>query len=236
MFAAKVIMSPASSELRLFPLQDRDAKFLYRWIILISVVSAILITPGLIFLKTGRSDELYNLFVIASGLSVTILMIAMVWRSRKRVAEAICAGSSDGTCVESSLRMRLARSWHYFGILYVAASGTIWLTNVFLGSQGKIINLIASLFLIPIFIGLDQWVQRLLKIASGELPEVIDLSGDEKPETTQGPGEDEESNIKHFAPMGYRSSPGPNFCRGRVENNYGPDTRFCDLGIYQNKN
>jgi small-conductance mechanosensitive channel len=201
MFAAKVIMSPASSELRLFPLQDRDAKFLYHWIILISVVAAILITPGLIFLKTGRSDELYNLFSIASGLSVTILMIAMVWQSRKRVAEAICAGSSEGTCVESSLRMRLARSWHYFGILYLAASGTIWLTNVFLGSEGKIINLIASLFLIPIFIGLDQWVQRLLKIASGELPEVIDLSGDEKHETTPGPEADEKSNIKHFAPL-----------------------------------
>ena len=201
MFAAKVIMSPASPELRLFPLQDRDAKFLYHWIILISLVAAILVTPGLIFLKTGRSDELFNLFVIASGLSVTILMIAMVWQSRKRVAEAICAGSSDGTCVESSLRMRLARSWHYFGILYVAGSGTIWLTNVFLGSQGKIINLIASLFLIPIFIGLDQWVQRLLKIASGELPEVIDLSGDEKPETTQEPEEDDKSNIKHFAPL-----------------------------------
>jgi small-conductance mechanosensitive channel len=201
MFAAKVIMSPASPDLRLFPLQDRDAKFLYHWIILISLVAAILITPGLIFLEVGRSDELFNFFVIASGLSVTILMIAMVWQSRKRVAEAICAGSSDGTCVESSLRMRLARSWHYFGILYLAASGTIWLTNVFLGSQGKIINLIASLFLIPIFIGLDQWVQRLLKISSGELPEVIDLSGDEKPETTQGPEEDEKANLKHFAPL-----------------------------------
>jgi len=201
MFAAKVIMSPALPELRLFPLQDRDAKFLYRWIILISVVSALLITPGLIFLKVGRSDELYHLFYIASGLSVTILMIAMVWQSRKRVAEAICADSSEGTCVESSLRIRLARSWHYFGILYVAASGTIWLTNVFLGSQGKVIDLIASLFLIPIFIGLDQWVQRLLKIASGELPEVIDLSGDEKPETTPEPEEEKKANIKHFAPL-----------------------------------
>ena len=117
MFAAKVIMSPASSELRLFPLQDRDAKFLYHWIILISVVAAILIAPGLIFLTVGRNEELFNLFFIASGLSVIILMIAMIWQSRKRVAEAICAGSSEGTAVESSLRMRLARSWHYFGIL-----------------------------------------------------------------------------------------------------------------------
>ena len=200
-FAARIIMSPNTQALRLLPLQDQDATFLYRWIIRISVVAAIFITPGIIFLDAGRSEALYNLFFILSGLSVSILMIAMIWQSRHRVAEAICADAAEGVCVESSLRTKFARTWHYFAILYVAGSGAFWLINVFLGSKGRIINLIASLFLIPIFIGLDQWVQRLLKIASGELPEVIDLSGDEKPETTRGPEEDEESNIKHFAPL-----------------------------------
>ena len=200
-FFGRIIMSPTSQALRLLPLQDQDATFLYRWIIRISVVAAIFITPGIIFLNAGRSEALYNLFFIVSGLSVSILMIAMIWQSRHRVAEAICAEAAEGVCVESSLRTKFARTWHYFAILYVVGSGTFWLVNVFLGSKGRIINLIASLFLIPIFIGLDQWVQRLLKIASGELPEVIDLSGDEKPETTPGPEEDEKANIKHFAPL-----------------------------------
>jgi small-conductance mechanosensitive channel len=199
--AARIIMSPTTRALRLLPMQDQDAAFLYRWIIGISVVAAIFITPGIIFLEAGRSETLFNLFFIASGLSVSILMIAMIWQSRHRVAEAICADAPEGVCVESSLRTKFARTWHYFAILYVAGSGTFWLINVFLGSKGRIIDLIGSLFLIPIFIGLDQWVQRLLKIASGELPEVIDLSGDEKPETTPGPGEDEKANIKHFAPL-----------------------------------
>ena len=199
--AARIIMSPATRALRLLPLQDQDAAFLYRWIVRISVVAAIFITPGIIFLDAGRSEALYNLFFIASGLSVSILMIAMIWQSRHRVTEAICADAAGGVCVESSLRTKFARTWHYFAILYVAGSGTFWLINVFLGSKGRIINLIASLFLIPIFIGLDQWVQRLLKIASGDLPEVIDLSGEEKPETTEAPEEDKKSNIKHFAPL-----------------------------------
>ncbi|MGB5747837.1 MAG: mechanosensitive ion channel family protein [Desulfobacterales bacterium] len=199
--AARIIMSPATRALRLLPLQDQDAAFLYRWIVRISVVAAIFITPGIIFLEAGRSATLFNLFFIASGLSVSILMIAMIWQSRHRVAEAICADAPEGVCVESSLRTKFARTWHYFAILYVAASGTFWLINAFLGSRGRIIDLIGSLFLIPVFIGLDQWVQRLLKIASGELPEVIDLSGDEKPETIQGPEEDEKANIKHFAPL-----------------------------------
>ncbi len=208
-FVARIIMSPATPALRLLPLQDRDAKFLYRWIIRISLVAAMFITPGFIFFSAGRSEELYNLFFILSGLSVSILMIAMIWQSRQRVVEAICADASDAACVEDSLRIKFARKWHYFAILYVAGSGTFWLINVFLGSKGKIINLIISLFLIPIFIGLDQWVQRLLKIASGELPEVIDLSGENKSETSEvvlsetsgEPLQDKKTNIKHFAPL-----------------------------------
>jgi small-conductance mechanosensitive channel len=182
-------------------LQDRDAIFLYRWIFRISLVAGIFITPGIVFLSAARSQELYNLFFLVSGLSVSILMIVMIWQSRHRVAEAICTDASDGTCVDGTLLIKFARSWHYFAILYVAGSGTFWLINVFLGSKGRILNLIASLFLIPIFIGLDQWMQRLLKIASGELPEVIDLNSEEKAETIKASQEVKETNIKHFAPL-----------------------------------
>jgi small-conductance mechanosensitive channel len=200
-FAAKMITAPKKSALRLLPLQDRDAIFLYRWIFRISLVACILITPGIVFLSATRSQELYNLFFLFSGLSVSILMIVMIWQSRHRVAEAICTDASDGTCVDGTLLIKFARSWHYFAILYVAGSGTFWLINIFLGSKGRILNLIASLFLIPIFIGLDQWMQRLLKIASGELPEVIDLNSEEKAETIKASQEVKETNIKHFAPL-----------------------------------
>ncbi|MBW2483263.1 MAG: mechanosensitive ion channel family protein [Deltaproteobacteria bacterium] len=108
------------------------------------------------------------------------------------------------------MRVKFARIWHYFAMLYVAGSGTFWLLNALMGSKGKIINLIASLFLIPLFIGLDQWVQRLLKIASGELPEIIDFSSEDKSKTSaepqfetvgQEPEIDQKRNIKHFAPL-----------------------------------
>ena len=200
-FAARVIMSPTKPSLRLLPLQDRDAKFLYRWIFRISLVAGAFICPGIIFLSAGRSQELYNLFFILSGLSVSSLMIIMIWQSRHRVAEAICTDSTEGTCVEASLRIKFARNWHYFAILYVAGSGAFWLINVFMGRKGDILNLIASLFLIPIFIGLDQWVQRLLKIASGELPEVIDLNEEEKAAAEDGAQEISKTNIQHFAPL-----------------------------------
>jgi len=200
-FAARVIMAPKKPALRLLPLQDRDATFLYRWIFRISLVAAGLITPGIIFLSAGRSQDLYNLFFIISGLSVSILMMVMIWQSRHRVAEAICADAGKDSCEEGTLRIKFARTWHYFAILYVAGSGAFWLINVIMGSKGRILNLIASLFLIPIFIGLDQWVQRLLKVASGELPEVIDLNSEEKAEAAESSPVVQKSNIKHFAPL-----------------------------------
>jgi len=199
--AARVIMAPKKPALRLLPLQDRDAIFLYRWIFRITLAAAVFIAPGVIFLSAGRSLELFNLFYTLSGLSVSILMIVMIWQSRHRITEAICADASKGTCEEGTLLIKFARYWHYFAILYVAGSGTFWLINVFLGSKGRILNLIASLFLIPIFIGLDQWMQRLLKIASGELPEVIDLNSEEKTAAVETSPEVNKTNIKHFAPM-----------------------------------
>ena len=208
-FAARIILAPATPSLRLLPLQDRDSKFMYRWIVRISLVAAILLIPGDIFLNAGRSVELFNLFFIATGLSITLLMIVMIWQSRHRVAEAICSDAPEGDCVVDSLRAKFARTWHFFAILYVAGSGIFWLVNVLMGSRGEILNLIAVLFLIPIFIGVDQWVQRLLKIASGELPEVIDLSGEEKSSTTEETQtdtseaslEEKKTDIKHFAPL-----------------------------------
>ncbi len=59
-------------------------------------------------------------------------------------------------------------------------------------------NLILSLFVIPVFIGIDQWAQRLLKQASGESMEILDLSGDSVREVPPPTGE---SRMKHYVPL-----------------------------------
>jgi small-conductance mechanosensitive channel len=63
--------------------------------------------------------------------------------------------------------------------------------------------LIYSLFLIPVFIGLDQWVQKLLTITSGEAREIIDLG---KPEdAAEGAGvqlqEPKRSGMETYVPL-----------------------------------
>jgi small-conductance mechanosensitive channel len=199
--AAKVVLSPASSSLRLLPLQDDDAVFLYRWFTRFAIVAAIFAAPGLIFRDAGGSLVIFTQIYSTAGLSLTLVLLAMIWNSRKRVAAAISGDDGTDTGPVSPLRVKFAKTWHYFASLYAIGIGGFWMINILISGRGEIIKLIASLFLIPIFIGLDQWGQRLLKMASGELPETIELSDDDKPETFDAHQADSGIDIKHYVPF-----------------------------------
>ncbi len=200
-FAAKVVFSPVSAKLRLLPMHDDDAEFLYRWILRVTLLVVLFSIPATIFLDVGESPRLFILLLGAAGLGVTILLAVMIWQSRKRVARAIYPGDQQDTNTASPLRSGFAKSWHFFAMFYVLGMGTFWSVKVWATGWGDILNLITSLFLIPIFIGLDQLGQRLLKMASGELPEVIDLSGDDETEAAEERPVDKKTDIKHFAPL-----------------------------------
>ncbi|MBT8372015.1 MAG: mechanosensitive ion channel family protein, partial [Deltaproteobacteria bacterium] len=105
----------------------------------------------------------------------------------------------------SSLRAALARKWHYFAILYVLVAGGIWVVRALNYENPDVVNLILSIFLVPIIIGVDQWVQRLFKIASGESRETIDLSPDHLPESEEKQDAPGKMNIQHYIPLIRRS-------------------------------
>ncbi|MDH3928452.1 MAG: mechanosensitive ion channel family protein, partial [Deltaproteobacteria bacterium] len=164
---------------------------------------AALIAGASIIVQSMRiSEELYLLLYSAAGLSVFLLFIIMIWQSRQRVAQAICRDAADSTCDHSPLRAGFAKSWHIFAILYVIFAGFFWQISALIAGKGKIIKLIASLFVIPLFLGIDQWGQRLLKAASGELPETIDLSGDDEPDTDGEVTADFGRQVDKKAPLG----------------------------------
>jgi small-conductance mechanosensitive channel len=189
---ARIVLSPGAPALRLVPMADKDATFLYRWFFRITAVAAVIVGASEIVQNIGISEDLYLLLYSASGLSVILLLVVMIWQSRHRVALAICQDAAAGTCDYSPLRAGLAKSWHILAIVYVIAMGTFWQISALIEGKGTVLRLITSLFLIPLFIGIDQWGQRLLKVASGELPETFDLSGDQQVEAgadPQGAGE-----------------------------------------------
>ncbi len=186
-FLARIVFSPGAPALRLVPMADADATFLYRWFFRITAVAAVIVGASGIVRNIGLSEELYLLLYSASGLSVILLIVVMIWQSRQRVAQAMCQDAAEGTCDHSPLRAGLAKSWHIFAILYVIIMGMFWQISALIEGRGTVLKLIASLFLIPIFIGIDQWGQRMLKVASGELPKTFDLSEDPKVEAGADP-------------------------------------------------
>ncbi|MCP4627847.1 MAG: mechanosensitive ion channel [bacterium] len=168
--AANLALSPAAPALRLFPLQNEDAKFLYRWTIIIVVAAIIMAYIGYLFKGAGISQENFLLLYSMSGLSVSLLVVVMIWRSRRRVARAILPGEYAGDDAIHSLRAGIAVSWPWFAMLYVIGIGGFWFIRGLAKGEAAIVPQLTSLFLIPIFIGLNRWAERLLDIASGLSP------------------------------------------------------------------
>jgi len=200
-FAARVIIAPKSPSLRLFPMEDTDASFLYQWIIRIVLIVGIIDGISEILNQLAISRQLYLLMYGSTGIVIIIALVIMIWQSRKRVAQAILIQESDTIEDAKTLQATFARSWHYFATLFVMVAGAIWVTKALNEENVSVLNLITSIFLIPIVIGVDQWVQRLLKIASGESRETIDLSDDEPPKPDKQLEAGSKMDMKHYVPL-----------------------------------
>jgi len=200
-FGARVIFSPSTSALRLFPMQDRDASFLYKWIIGITFIAGFFAGIASLFENLGVDKHLFLMMYSLAGAAVILALVIMIWQSRKRVGQAIWSEDADAGSGARSMRAALARNWHYFATLYVLAAGGIWVGKALNEENVTVVNLILSIFLIPIVIGVDQWVQRLLKIASGESRETIDLSDDEPAKPDEPADAAGKMDIAHYVPL-----------------------------------
>jgi small-conductance mechanosensitive channel len=136
-----------------------------------------------------------------SGVVVILALVVMIWQSRKRVTQAILGEDVDPGPGNGSLRAGFARNWHFFATLFVLVAGGIWVAKALNEENVTVVNLIISIFLIPIVIGVDQWVQRLLKIVSGESRETIDLSDDAPPESEEQPEPAGKMDIANYIPL-----------------------------------
>jgi small-conductance mechanosensitive channel len=183
--AAKLVLSPVVPAMRLFPMQDEDAKFLYRWFIRISVTMMVIGASSYIFRGVGGiSQERFEMIYMIAGMSIVVLVAVMIWRSRRRVSRAIWPGDPARDETKPSLRARIAKSWHWFAMLYVIGMGVYWVIKGLADERGALIPLLISIFLIPIFIGLSQWAEHLLNIASGISPTPYSPQDTGSPEAT----------------------------------------------------
>ena len=183
---ARLAAAPKAPEVRLVALSDSDARLLYGWIVGIAAAVSPPAMLGLALQKSGAGRELYMLVYAAAGPIVSILLAILIWKIRHRVAKAICPLEPESLAV-SPLRRRCADLWHYPTIVFVLTVGVTWWANALIHGEASILRLVLSLFLIPLCIALDQWLQAMLGRLERKPREIIDFTAPEEDgETADG--------------------------------------------------
>jgi small-conductance mechanosensitive channel len=203
MFAARAILAPQAAGLRLAPMSDADAALIYSWMMRITAVCALIAAIAASLRAAGISRDVFLLIFSSAGAAVSVLLIALILQIRERVAQAIAPPADSTPVPGNAVRSRLARIWHYLAMLYVAAIGGYWVARMLTHGDVTIINLVLSLFLIPVFIGVDQWVQKLLAVASGGSRQIIELGQPEDSAPASGIHlqEPEKAGVQTYIPL-----------------------------------
>jgi small-conductance mechanosensitive channel len=202
-FGARVILSPKAAGLRLAPMSDADAGLIYGWILRIAAVCALIAVIAFTLRDAGISRDVFLLIHSSAGVAVGVLLIVLILQIRERVARAIAPDAGEILMPIEALQAKLAGIWHWIAILYVAGEGLYWTGRMLTHGDVHILNLVYSLFLIPVFIGVDQWVQRLLAVASGGSREIIELGTPQEPAPAAGVQlqEPERPGVQTYIPL-----------------------------------
>jgi small-conductance mechanosensitive channel len=120
----------------------------------------------------------------------------MILANRERVALA-CAPPCDE---DRDLRDLLARCWHYPALIYALFVGTFWSVRA-LSVEESMLRLVLSMFLIPVCIGIDLWMRKILALASEQQVVALDTGGAESAEAAE-PGDPAETSPPADLPAG----------------------------------
>ena len=113
-----------------------------------------------------------------------MLLVVMIWRSRHRVARAICSDPADSETAMPSLLARFARDWHWYASLYVIGIGVFWFIRGLALGEAAIVPQLTSLLLIPVYFGISHWAVHLLNIAAGVSPSSLRPGSNLGPQST----------------------------------------------------
>ncbi|PTQ81516.1 small-conductance mechanosensitive channel [Nitrosospira multiformis] len=123
-----LMASPIGQRLRLMHISDEAANFLNLWLRRIVIAAVFGTAIADIALETGATLDTHDALSKLVALVVHIMLLIMIFRSRKEVAAAI-RGSAENSQVLAGLRRLLADSWLFVATFLIVGA---WL----LGSMG----------------------------------------------------------------------------------------------------
>ena len=170
--AGRFVLAPRAPSLRLVPLTDADAAWIYRWISIIAAVSAYgFMTCGMLrLLRIGAA--LHLLLVSMVGLVVVMLLSLMILQKKDLVAAVLIrdvSGLGGGSLVNRT-GARLAAVWHQLAIVYLWILWLVWSGALLLVGVKVVLPAFIALLCIPVLFFLD-W---LLKVSLDRCYRLID--------------------------------------------------------------
>ena len=142
---ARMLLAPRVTDLRVFPVGDETANYLFVWVKRLANLSIygffILDASQLLGLPSSTNNALLKVL----GLAVSLLLVMLVLQNRMAVA-AWFRGDSHGFL--PVMRRRFADIWHILMIVYVAVSYTVWALEITGGFEFVLRASVVSIFIL----------------------------------------------------------------------------------------
>ena len=129
-----IVVSPKRADLRVFAIDDTDARVCFRWVAVYLAVSPL--TNFLIWLveRLGFGHDAVFGAALPLGLLITTYKVAMFWAIRHPIARAILAATGGKP---GPVRRAVAASWHWFFIALALGIFLAVLVELSLGRGGS---------------------------------------------------------------------------------------------------
>ena len=166
---ARLLFSPLVPRLRLLPLSDSTAAYLYIWtrrFIVVGVWGYVFLQTALLF-RVPQSSYLVGVKLL--GLVVTAMLVVLVLQNRETVAHWIRGRPVEGgrRIVPGIVRSRLAEIWHVAAIVYIVGIYLVWAFNI----AGGFFYLLRATIITGLVIGAvaagEKWLPRLFNRFAG---------------------------------------------------------------------
>lgn len=169
MAAARMLLVPTATTLRVLPLRDDTANYLFVWTRRFATVCVYGYFAAEAARLLGLPPGAHAVAVQLLGIIVAAMTVVFVLQNRRGVADWMKPGAEAKGGALDSLRNRLADVWHVLAVAYVAGLYVVWALSV-PGGFGYLLR--ATLLSLVIFVaalagagGVARLLKRIFAIA-----------------------------------------------------------------------
>ena len=167
MLLLEIICAPRQKELRLLPMEDASAQYLYRSLAMITWVLVVGLILSTWFQRIGIAPDSYLLVNIGVGTLLLLILAGLVWKNRTRVAGTIKGDDRADVENHSWLTIQFAAIWHILALAYLLSVWLACATRVLLFGPSLGGALIRSLLVIPLFLIVDRLMLQAFPVIFG---------------------------------------------------------------------